>query len=204
MHNLFNDEALKNARQYSPTTHVLSLTANVFIGVTLNMALTLTKVHGVHHKSLITLSRNNKALHPVHSLGLFCWVNGSLSATVLDLACHLMEVSPAILPLQIAQETQSSEICPPFPTTHETPYETSRIRKLSLMHLYQKMKSRPSFAVKIPWTASCLLGKQCLVRAGAKCSPKLFLSPVAGGGFHFLHAVFKHIMDLLSSLEDLG
>ncbi len=141
----FNDE---NARQYSPTTHVSIPHSHVFIRVTLNMALTLTKVHGVHHKSLILLVETIKRCTP-------CTVSDYLLSKWISIShCAWLGMSSyggksCYPPFTDSQETQSSEIL-------HNPWN-SRMRHLELGNLLSCTSIRKwnlaSFAVKIPWTA---------------------------------------------------
>lgn len=69
------------------------------------------------------------------------------------------------------------------------------------MYLYQKMKSR-LIHCEDPMNCLCLLGNSAWLGWGKMFPEAFFPSPVAGWRIKFfLHAVFKHIMDLLSSLE---
>lgn len=195
MHNLFNDEALKtelDARQYSPTTHMSIPHSHVFIRVKLNMALTLTKVHGVHHKSLILLVETIKRCTP-------CTVSDNLLSKRISIShCAWLGMSsyggkscypPCLPPFTDSQETQSLEFSPPFSTTMKLLCDISQIRKLSLMYLYQKMKSR-LIHCEDPMNCLCLLGNSAWLGWGKMFPEAFFPSPVAGWRIKFFYMLF--------------
>lgn len=147
------------------------LHSHVFIHVKLNMTLTLTKVHGVHHKSLILLVETIKRCTP-------CTVSDNLLSKGISIShCAWIGMSSyggksCYPPFTDSQETQSSEISPYSPQPMKLLYEKARIRKLTLMHLYQKMKSR-LIRCEDPMNCLCLLGNSAWLGWG-KMFPEAF------------------------------